>query len=103
MITTLKISEPGADGAVSSLGELAAIFGSAVIGVLGYTLGISSDFWLSVLITTAGGFFGTNIDSLLGATLQKRGLLSNSGVNFVATFAGAGVSAVIYLLVSFFD
>lgn len=102
MITTLKLSEPGADGAVSSLGELAAIFGSAIIGVLGYALGISSDFLLSVLITTAGGFFGTNIDSLLGATLQKRGLLSNSGVNFAATFAGAGVSAGIYLLVSGF-
>lgn len=100
MITTLKISEPGADGAVSLLGELAAIFGSAIIGVLGYALGISNDFLLSVLITTAGGFFGTNIDSLLGATLQKRGLLSNSGVNFAATFAGAGVSAVIYLLIS---
>ncbi len=72
MITTLKLSEPGADGAVSSLGEFAAIFGSAIIGVLGYTLGISNDFLLSVLITTAGGFFGTNIDSLLGATLQKK-------------------------------
>lgn len=102
MITTLKLSEPGADGAVSSLGELAAIFGSAIIGVLGYALGISNDFLLSVLITTAGGFFGTNIDSLLGATLQKRGMLSNSGVNFAATFAGAVVSAGIYLLVAGF-
>ncbi|WP_440948698.1 TIGR00297 family protein [Methanosarcina sp. T3] len=102
MITTLKLSEPGADGAVSSLGELAAIFGSAIIGVLGYVLGISDNLLLSVLITTAGGFFGTNVDSLLGATLQKRGLLSNSGVNFAATFAGAGISAGIYLLVSGF-
>lgn len=102
MITTLKLSEPGADGAVSPLGELAAIFGSAIIGVLGYALGISDDLLLSVLITTAGGFFGTNIDSLLGATLQKRGLLSNSGVNFAATFAGAGISAFIYLLVASF-
>jgi len=102
MITTLKLSEPGADGAVSSLGEFAAIFGSAIIGVLGYALGISNDFLFSVLITTAGGFFGTNIDSFLGATLQKRGLLSNSGVNFVATFAGAVVSAGIYLLASGF-
>jgi uncharacterized protein (TIGR00297 family) len=100
MITTLKLSEPGADGAVSSLGELAAIFGSAVIGVLGYALGISDNLLLSVLITTAGGFLGTNIDSLLGATLQKRGVLSNSGVNLVATFVGAGISAGIYLLIS---
>jgi len=100
MITTLKLSEPGADGAVSSLGEFAAIFGSAVIGLLAYMLGVSNDLLLSVLITTAGGFMGTNIDSLLGATLQKRGMLSNSGVNFLATFAGAGVSAILYLLIT---
>ncbi len=100
MITTLKLSEPGADGAVSILGEFAAIFGSAVIGILAYLLGVSDNFILTVLITTAGGFFGTNMDSLLGATLQKRGLLSNSGVNFAATFAGAGVSAGLYYLIT---
>ncbi|HNW37316.1 MAG TPA: TIGR00297 family protein [Methanosarcina vacuolata] len=100
MITTLKLSEPGVDGAVSLLGELAAIFGSAVIGVLAYLLGISDNFILTVLITTAGGFVGTNVDSFLGATLQKRGVLSNSGVNLVATFAGAGISAILYFLIT---
>lgn len=100
MITTLKLSEPGVDGAVSLLGELAAIFGSAVIGILAYLLGVSDNFILTVLITTAGGFFGTNVDSLLGATLQKRGVLSNSGVNFAATFSGAGVSAVLYFILT---
>lgn len=100
MITTLKLSEPGADGAVSSLGELAALFGSATIGFLAYVLGVSDNLLLSVLIATAGGFIGTNIDSYLGATLQKRGVLSNSGVNFLATFAGAGVSALLCLLIA---
>lgn len=100
MITTLKLSEPGVDGAVSLLGEFAAIFGSAVIGVLAYLLGVSDNFILTVLITTVGGFFGTNMDSFLGATLQKRGVLSNSGVNFVATFAGAGISACLYILIT---
>jgi len=100
MITTFKPSEPGADGAVSLLGEFAAILGSAVIGILAYLLGVSDNFILTVLITTAGGFFGTNIDSLLGATLQKRGVLSNSGVNFVATFTGAGISAALYYLIA---
>jgi len=28
------------------------------------------------------GFFGSIIDSLLGATLESRGILGNSGVNF---------------------
>ncbi|AYK15913.1 MAG: TIGR00297 family protein [Methanosarcina flavescens] len=100
MITTLKPSEPGADGAVSLLGEFAAILGSAVIGILAYLLGVSDNFILTVLVTTAGGFFGTNIDSLLGATLQKRGVLSNSGVNFAATFTGAGISAALYYLIA---
>ena len=100
MITTLKLSEPGADGAVSSLGEFAAIFGSAVIGLLGYVLGVSDNLLLSVLITTAGGFLGTNMDSLLGATLQKNGTLSNSGVNFLATFAGALISICLYFIIT---
>lgn len=98
MITTLKPAVPGVDGAVSGLGELAALFGSGLIGLLAYALGISDDLTLSILLTTAGGFLGTNVDSLLGATFQKRGLLSNSGVNFVATFAGAAISGALYLL-----
>lgn len=100
MITTLKLSEPGVDGAVSFLGELASLFGSAAIGLLAYMLGVSDNLLLSVFIATAGGFFGTNVDSLLGATLQKNGLLSNSGVNFLATFAGAGFSVILYFLIT---
>ncbi|MCQ1536541.1 TIGR00297 family protein [Methanosarcina sp. KYL-1] len=100
MITTLKLAEPGADGAVSGLGEFSAILGSAAIGLLAYLLGVSDDLLLTVLVTTVGGFLGTNVDSLLGATFQKKGLLSNSGVNFLATFAGAAISGGMYLLIS---
>lgn len=100
MITTLELAKPGDDGAVSLLGELASISGSAIIGLLAYLLGVSDNLLLSVIIVTVGGFFGTNLDSLLGATLQKRGLLSNSGNIFVATFAGAGISGGLYLLIT---
>lgn len=100
LITTLKPAEPGVDGAVSGLGELSALLGSAAIGGLAYLLGVSDDLLFTVLITTVGGFAGTNVDSLLGATFQKRGILSNSGVNFLATFAGAGISGGLYLLIS---
>ncbi len=97
MITTLKAVQAGVDGAVTILGELAAIMGSMVIGILAVIFGLVDNAFMVILITTAGGFFGTNVDSLLGATLQKRGLLSNSGVNFVATFAGAAISGILYL------
>ena len=100
MITTLKFAKPGTDGAVSLLGEISSIFASAVIGLLAYVLGVSDNLLLSVIITTVGGFFGTNVDSLLGATLQKNGILSNSGVNFLATFAGAGISVGLYFLIT---
>jgi uncharacterized protein (TIGR00297 family) len=100
MITTLKPTNAGVDGAVTILGEIAALLGSMVIGLLPVIFGRVEDAGMAIAITTAGGFLGTNIDSILGATLQKRGMLSNSGVNFVATFAGAAVSGIIYLLLN---
>ncbi len=100
MITTLKPTRTGIDGGVTLLGELAAILGSLAIGLLAVISGKVDDVFLVLTITTAGGFLGTNVDSLLGATLQKRGMLSNSGVNFVATFAGAILSGLLYLLLA---
>lgn len=100
MITTFKPAKPGRDGAVTILGELACIFGSLVIAVLAILFGRVENIYLGLLITGLGGFIGTNIDSLLGATLQNRGILSNSGVNFYATFAGAVVSGLLFLSLS---
>ncbi|MCS3924287.1 TIGR00297 family protein [Methanosalsum natronophilum] len=100
MVTNLKVAEPGADGAVSPLGEIAAFFGSAVIGILALFFGLAEDPLLVVSITAFSGFIGTNIDSFMGATLQKKDLLSNSGVNFVATVAGALIAGILFLLVT---
>ncbi|MGB3906945.1 MAG: TIGR00297 family protein [Methanomethylovorans sp.] len=100
MITNLKPARPGRDGAVTILGELACIFGSLVIAVLAILFGKVENAYLGLLITGLGGFIGTNIDSLLGATLQNRGILSNSGVNFYANFAGAAVSGLLFLSLS---
>ncbi|MFA4955506.1 MAG: TIGR00297 family protein [Candidatus Methanoperedens sp.] len=97
MITTLKKAKRGTDGAVSWLGEGAALFGSLAIAVLAYVL-IQQDMVL-LLVVTAGGFIGTNIDSALGATLQQKGYLSNNGVNLFATILGAIVTGLIYGLV----
>ena len=99
MITTLKPAEPGVDGAISPLGELAAFSGALFIGLLAAAFGICDNTLLAITIPTMGGLIGTNIDSLLGATLQNNGVLSNSGVNLVSTFAGAVVTAGLYLLI----
>lgn len=98
MITTFKKAKPGTDGAVSILGEEAAFFGSSIIALLAFIL-IPIDLSL-VFVVTAGGFIGTNIDSLLGATLQQKGYLTNNGVNLVATISGAVVSGLLYYIFS---
>lgn len=99
MITTLKIVEPGIDGGVTPIGQFVAIIGPMAIGILAALFGIVDNIPLAILITTIGGFLGTNLDSLLGATLQNRGVITNSGVNFVSTFLGALISGGLYLLI----
>jgi uncharacterized membrane protein len=42
-------------------------------------------FWISC----AGGVFGLFFDSLLGATLERRGWLNNDAVNFLSTASAA--------------
>ncbi|HEY9205025.1 MAG TPA: TIGR00297 family protein [Candidatus Methanoperedens sp.] len=98
MITTFKKARPGTDGAVSGLGEAAAFFGSSVIALLAVLLipDMQNGFGV-VIAVVAGGFIGTNIDSVLGATLQQKGYLSNNGVNFFATISGAIISGLIYI------
>jgi uncharacterized protein (TIGR00297 family) len=94
MITNFKKARPGTDGAVSILGEGASVFGASVIALLAFIL-IPIDLSL-VFAVIAGGFIGTNIDSVLGATLQQKGYLTNNGVNLLATISGAVISGLLY-------
>lgn len=96
MITTFKKTRPGTDGAISNLGEAAAFFGAFAIAILAFIL-IRNDFILMIAVI-AGGFIGTNIDSVLGATLQQKGYLSNNGVNLFATISGAIIAGILYYL-----
>jgi len=96
MITTLKETQPGVDGGVTPLGEAASIVGAFIIGLLATVTGMVGIF--GIIVGTIGGFLGTNFDSFLGATLQSRGILSNNGVNLVATALGAGVGGCLWYL-----
>ncbi|NLI62462.1 MAG: TIGR00297 family protein [Methanosarcinaceae archaeon] len=98
MITTLKKVEPGQDGGVSLLGELACLFGSLIIGIFTYYLGIIEPLWVSLTVSFVGGFVGTNIDSFLGATLQNKKLVSNSDVNLISTTISAFLCSLLYFI-----
>jgi uncharacterized protein (TIGR00297 family) len=93
MITTLRVAEPGTDGAISLAGTIAGVVAGGVVAGIG-TLALRGSvvmFWISC----AGGVFGLFFDSLLGATLERRGWLNNDGVNFLSTGSAAGFALVL--------
>ena len=100
MITTMKEIEPGVDGGVTPLGEFAALSGAIIIGLLALATGMTGGWGVAAGII--GGFLGTNFDSLLGATLQQRGTLSNNGVNLLATLFGAVVGMALWIILQHF-
>jgi uncharacterized protein (TIGR00297 family) len=98
MITTLRAADPGTDGAISLLGTLSGIVAGGIVAAIG-TLALRGNltfFW----ITCAGAVFGLLFDSLLGATLERRGWLNNDTVNFLSTASAAafalGLLAILF-------
>jgi uncharacterized protein (TIGR00297 family) len=92
LITTLRQVEPGTNGAISLAGTLSGVFAAGIVSGLG-ALALSGGavmFWIS----GAGALFGLFFDSLLGATLERRGWLNNDAVNFLATASAAGFAMV---------
>jgi uncharacterized protein (TIGR00297 family) len=87
MITTLRAVDPGTDGAVSVAGTLAGIVAAAIVAGTG-SWALRGD-WVLFTLSCAGAAFGLLFDSLLGATLEKRGWLNNDAVNFLSTASAA--------------
>lgn len=96
LITTLKKVPIGTNGGVTLVGQSVALCGGLVISLVAFLLGMIT--LPMVLICTLAGFAGTNIDSLIGATLENRGFLGNAGTNLVATVGGGLVAVALFVL-----
>lgn len=87
LITTFKPVRAGENGGVTVGGTAAGLAASALVIALGYGLGLCGEGGAAIALAAA--FAGNVLDSLLGATLERRGLLTNGIVNFAGTsFAG---------------
>ena len=97
LITSLKPVPRGTDGAVSLEGTFAGLAASAVYSVLAWRLGQVDPTGAAVCVCAA--FVATNLESLLGATLQRdyARVLNNDVVNIIMISAGAAVAMGIKL------
>jgi uncharacterized protein (TIGR00297 family) len=95
MITTLKKVPIGTNGGVTRIGELVALLGGFLVSLVALALNVITP-WMMVVCTIAG-FVGTNIDSVVGATLENRGYVGNAGTNLIATIGGGLFAVALYL------
>lgn len=91
-IISWKRDTRGLDGVISLEGTLLGLAGSFLIALI-YGLFAGLD-WAVVAIALAGAA-GNLADSLLGAVLERRQLIDNNMVNFLATLTGAVTAAII--------
>ena len=128
LITTFRKVPVGTNGGITATGTLSSLLGGTVIGVAYYlTLTLVLTIrrvtnippqWPVIVIGCLGGFLGSSIDSLLGATVQYSGyssfkkrvvhkplpsvkhisgrpILDNHAVNFVSCVVTSAVMPII--------
>src|SRR5206468_4249295 len=82
----------GTDGAVSWLGTLAGLVAAWLVCGVAVSTGLIGGGRTGIVLAAA--FVGSTADSMLGATLEARGLIDNEAVNLsntlVGSFPGAG-------------
>jgi len=90
LITTWKLVPAGTDGGVSVAGTTGGIAAAAVVSLVCLLGGLVSRAQLG--IPMLAGTVGMIADGFMGATLEKRKLLNNDGVNFISTLIAVGVA-----------
>jgi uncharacterized protein (TIGR00297 family) len=97
-ITSFRRAAPGEDGAISFAGTMAGMIAAGVVAASG-TWALRGDGTMFA-VSWAGGVFGLFFDSVLGATVERRGWLNNDAVNFLSTASATGFALMMVALLS---
>jgi len=97
LITTWETVPAGTDGGITLAGTVAGMIAAAAVSAISAGSGLIAWKWAGV--ATLAGAIGMFADSVLGASLERRGSLNNDGVNLLSTLlaaivAVAGLSAL---------
>lgn len=93
LITTRQRVPSGTDGGITWIGTLSGIVAALIVTSVAAWGGMvpRAHYWIPVATGVAGMF----LDSVLGATLQRRGWMNNEAVNFWSTLAAVALAYVI--------
>ena len=104
LITTFKRVRPGTNGAISLFGEFVAFLAALYTSVVGYILlTLTPGLYISkleiIIVPLIAGFFGCQVDSFIGATLETRGYVTKGITNFISILLGVVIAAgLLYVL-----
>ncbi len=91
LLTTFREVAPGTDGGLSVAGTLLGVI--AALSITAVTAALHPLGLLEAAIVLAAGVLGLLFDSLLGATVERRGWIGNDLVNFASTAFAAAFAA----------
>ena len=111
LITSLKRVAPGTDGGVSLLGTGAALGAAVYSALFGFLVLVPFSEWAGLAVSFPSdprflpipavvGFLGCQIDSVFGATLERRGIFDKRTTNLAATSLGAVLAFALYVIVT---
>ena len=93
LVISGKLVPAGTDGAVSMPGTMLGVLAAAFIAIEAAIAGLL-DLHSAVIVTLAGTL-AMLLDSLLGATLERQGRITNNGVNLVSTLVAALLATIL--------
>lgn len=93
LITTWQAVAAGTSGGVSIVGSACGVATVVLISLAAAGMGLLPGKWLAV--SSLAATVGMIVDSILGATLEKKKLLDNNRVNFLSTLAAALIAMVL--------
>jgi len=111
LITNLRRVAPGTDGGISLLGTGAAFAAAVYSALFGYLVLVPFSEWAGLAVSFPAdlrflaipafvGFLGCHIDSVFGATLERRGIFNKRTTNLAATSLGAVLAFALYVIVT---
>jgi uncharacterized protein (TIGR00297 family) len=96
LITTLKPVKTGVDGGITFLGISAALLGTIITGVFFYFVNYEHKL---VFIIAICGIIGSLVDSVIGATIERKGYFNNNLTNFTSTFLTGVIAILMFLFI----